>query len=226
LLYTAAQQYANGTVVARLAMAKSRTPSISSSWQRLGVLFPQIRWSKSGALLIRDGASDGLHYLFFGDSSLLPGMQVATSKDLRNWKIRPGVWLPERPNAFDRDLIEAGPMPLQLSDGNYLLIYNSARHGFPSPRPGYDFQYNVGWAILDKNDPSKILQRCQEPLLTPTLPWERGVAPWLGLVPNVVFLEGWIRAPGTTLRDNSFFAVYGAADSVLGGAIINVTITP
>jgi hypothetical protein len=40
-------------------------------------------------------------------------------------------------------------MPLPLSDGNYLFLYNSARSGYPSNKPGYDLQYNVGWAILN-----------------------------------------------------------------------------
>jgi predicted GH43/DUF377 family glycosyl hydrolase len=54
-----------------------------------------------------------------------------------------------RNNSFDSVLVEAGPMPLPLSDGNYLFIYNSARKGYPSKKPNWDMQYNVGWAVLD-----------------------------------------------------------------------------
>jgi predicted GH43/DUF377 family glycosyl hydrolase len=63
-------------------------------------------------------------------------------------------------------------MPLPLSDGNYFFIYNSARKGYPSVKPGFDFQYNVGWAVLDKDQPTKVLQRCEQPMITPVLPWE------------------------------------------------------
>ena len=65
------------------------------------------------------------------------------------------------------------------------------RHGYPSKKPNWDVQYNVGWLILDGEDPSTILQRSDEPILSPELPWEIGVSPYLGLTPNVVFVEGW-----------------------------------
>jgi predicted GH43/DUF377 family glycosyl hydrolase len=58
---------------------------------------------------------------------------------------------------FDSFLVEAGPMPLQLSDGNYLFLYNSARHGYPSKKPNWDVQYNVGYLILDENVKKKEL---------------------------------------------------------------------
>jgi len=106
-----------------------------------------------------------------------------------------------------------------LSDGNYLFLYNSARSGYTSPKPGYDLQYNVGWAILDGKDPTKIIARCDEPILTPTLAWETGKPPFLGLTPNVVFVEGW-RAVGV----DTFMIFYGAADSVIGVALVKVTV--
>ena len=179
----------------------------------------------SGALLLRDdvGSAKPVHYLIYGDSTDLPGLQVAVTKDLQKWRILPGIFLPVRPDGFDSGLVEAGPMPLRLSDGNYLFIYNSARHNYSSPKPGYDFQYNVGYAILDSTDPTKVLQRCakDKPLLSPELAWEIGAAPYLGLTPNVVFLEGWLPLPGAP---NKFLAFYGAADSVIGAGIISVDI--
>jgi predicted GH43/DUF377 family glycosyl hydrolase len=225
LLYTAAQSYPNGTVIARLAMAMTKTPTVESSWRRLGPLFPQQHWSKSGALLLRDDASPSLpHFLLFGDSTDVPGLQIAVSKNLLNWTILPGIFLPMRPDGFDSGLVEAGPMPLRLSDGNYFFIYNSARHNYSSPKPGYDFQYNVGYAVLDGRNPSQVIQRCHKstPLITPALGWERGVSPWLGLTPNVVFLEGWIAIPGSR---NQFLVFYGGADSVIGAGIISVEIS-
>ena len=52
-----------------LALATSKKPTDRKSWKRHGPLFPDLGWSKSGAMLIRDG-KPGPHYLFFGDSSL------------------------------------------------------------------------------------------------------------------------------------------------------------
>ena len=50
-------------------------------------------------------------------------------------------------------------------------------------------------------------------------PWEIGTAPYLGLTPNVVFVEGW-KAVGP----NMFDIFYGAADSVVGTARVTVQI--
>jgi len=217
LLYSAVS---SGPVVSRLALATTQTPLNASSWVRHGPLFPDLDWSKSGSLLIRDGYP-GPHYLFWGDSGRVDGLTVATSYDLLNWTNLPGVWMPMRPDKFEQSLVEAGPMPLQLSDGNYLFIYNSARPGYPSAKPNWDIQYNVGWAVLDEQDPTQVIQRCEEPILSPVFGWETGVEPFLGLTPNVVFLQGW---KPVSDQPDTFIAFYGAADSVVGVAQINVQI--
>ena len=160
-------------------------------------------------MLIRPSAP---HYLFFGDSSIVNGLQWATSNDLYSWNLQKELFLEVR-NAsyFDSGLVEAGPMPVLLSTGDYLLIYNSARHGFPSNKPvcegflivdyflrisinflsqGYDFQYNIAYAILNGTNPAQVLQRSDAPLLSPVLAWELGSPPSKVCVPNVVFAEG------------------------------------
>lgn len=63
LTYTAAQQYANGSVVARLAMATSEDGGLN--WKRLGVVFPQIPYSKSGAGEKRAALLSFCHNLFY-----------------------------------------------------------------------------------------------------------------------------------------------------------------
>jgi len=83
----------------------------------------------------------------------------------------------------------------------------------------YCFRYNVGWVILDGNDPKKILQRSETPLLTPKLAWENGTGTYLGLTPNVIFIEGWMAHPS---QIDSFIVFYGAADAYVGSALITV----
>jgi len=118
------------------------------------------------------------------------------------------VWLPVRDNTyFDNQLVEAGPMPLELSDGNYLFLYNSACH-----QQQFCSGYHIGYVILDKDDPSKIIQRCNEPIFSPIMSWEKN-----GLTPNVVFVEGWL-----PLGNDTFLAFYGAADTTIGAALITV----
>ena len=56
-------------------------------------------------------------------------------------------------------MVQTGPNPVQLSDGNYLFLYNSARY------IKNILEYNVGYVILDKNDPKKVIQRSDDPIL-------------------------------------------------------------
>eukprot|EP00298_Acanthocystis_sp_HF-20_P002513 c12926_g1_i1.p1 GENE.c12926_g1_i1~~c12926_g1_i1.p1 ORF type:complete len:356 (-),score=151.68 c12926_g1_i1:26-1093(-) len=212
LTYTAAQK--TDGIVARLALATSPD---GSNWTRKGILFPSIAWSKSGAILFRPNFSP---VMIWGDSTISPGLQFATSPDGVNWTTSSSIYLPVRPDYFDSYLVEAGPEPMLLSNGNYLFIYNSARSGYPSEKPGYHFQYNVGWAILNGSSPTlDILERCTEPIISPALLWEVGVDPYLKLTPNVIFTNGIRRE---TAKD-TFTIYYGGADSVVGAATVTVT---
>jgi len=50
------------------------------------------------------------------------------------------------------------------------------------------------------------------------LAWEKGDPPFLGLTPNVVFLEG-----AKALGGDRFLVFYGGADSVIGVGEVTVT---
>jgi predicted GH43/DUF377 family glycosyl hydrolase len=217
VLYSAVENSTGGVPISRLALQTTPDPANAKSYVDQGVLFPSIKWSKSGALLVR---KTGTSYLYWGDSSIQKGLSLATTQDLIHYTNNPGIWLPTRSDHFDSHLVEAGPMPLPLTDGNYLFLYNSARDGYPSPKPNWNLQYNLGFVILNGSDPTQILQRSEKPILSPELPWEIGTSPYLGLTPNVVFVEGW--AP---YGENSFVAFYGAADSVVGAIKLTVSIS-
>lgn len=216
MTYTAAHQFANGSVVAKLSLASS--PSLAKgSWKVLGEMLPDIPYSKSGAMVLR---GQGLPTaMIFGDSSLVPGLQLALHQGgapFINWTVQPGIYLPVRQDHFDSHLVEAGPPPLPLADGSHqIFFYNSARAGYPSPKPGYSLQYNIGYVILDSG--LKIVQRSALPILSPQLPWERGTDGSLALTPNVVFCNGAV-----ALGNNSFRLFYGGADSVIGTALVTV----
>ena len=77
---------------------------------------------------------------------------------------------------FDEHLVETGPEPLKLSDGNYLFLYNSAhKTNEVTPRPNWNLKYNIGYAILNGTNPLQVLYRSDKPLFSPELDWERGV---------------------------------------------------
>lgn len=75
----------------------------------------------------------------------------------------------------------------------------------------------MGFVILNGTDPTQILQRSDEPILSPQLEWEVS-----GLTANVVFAEGWIRLEGAANPD-TFLVFYGAADTCVGAAALTVT---
>lgn len=97
--------------------------------------------------------------------------------------------------------IGAGPEPM-LTDEGWLVCY----HGADATNA-----YALALALLDKDDPSRVLDRSSIPLLTPELPWERE-----GFFPNVVFSNGWIRWPESSDKAGRIWVYYGAADSGVG----------
>jgi beta-1,4-mannooligosaccharide/beta-1,4-mannosyl-N-acetylglucosamine phosphorylase len=96
--------------------------------------------------------------------------------------------------------IGAGPIPIETTEG-WLLIY----HGVLTSCNG--FVYSMGAALLDLDQPWKVLYRGGPYLLSPQMQYEN-----VGDVPNVVF-------PCAALTDaptGRIALYYGAADTVTG----------
>jgi predicted GH43/DUF377 family glycosyl hydrolase len=127
----------------------------------------------------------------------------------------------KRPGSFDSYVIEPGPPPVALSDGNLLFLYNGAVE-CPTGKPNYRRCYAIGWAVLNGSDPGQVLSRADKPILSPTLPWEKGNASNGDQTPFAVFIDGALRPDPTTGRPDSFIAHYGAADTSIGALRIQV----
>ncbi|CAM6001250.1 unnamed protein product [Sphagnum balticum] len=190
-----------------LNLARTANPFDRNGWDRLGPVFPNYQNSKSGALLIRES---GPHYLFWGDSDI----RVAQSNDLTSWSDIGNIIISPRTDSFDSRLVESGPPPLLLRSGNYLFLYNSAQKGWPEDR---NTAYHVGWVILDRNDPTKVLVRSESPLMGPETAWEKGESPYSCNAPNVIFLEA-----AYALGSDRFKVFFGGADATVGSAVIEV----
>lgn len=95
---------------------------------------------------------------------------------------------------WESEKIGAGPPPLQTSEG-WLLIY----HGVGKSSHG--LVYRAGIALLDLEDPGRVIARSPQPILVPEQDYEK-----MGDVSNVVFPEGVV------LRDGTLFVYYGGAD--------------
>jgi predicted GH43/DUF377 family glycosyl hydrolase len=100
------------------------------------------------------------------------------SDDVHTWDGGQAILKPEFPWEF----VQIGNCgsPIELDEGWLLLT-----HGVGPVR-----KYSIGAALLDKNDPSRVLARSREPLLRPE-PSERE-----GYVPNVVYTCGAMRHNG------------------------------
>ncbi len=216
-LYTAVGKDSKGARRAQLSLATCQGDCFTkANWQYYGPIFPDIFWCKSGSLLVHN---DTHRYLFFGDSNIA----IARTKDLIHYNHSSALLLHTRNDHFDSGIVEGGPPPLKLSDKNYLYLYNSAQHtNISNPKPGWHAQYNLGWAILDGEDPTQVIARCEQPLLSPELDWERcdnssGVWASRGLTPLVVFIEGW-----KNVAEDSFLVWYQGCDSSMGLAELKV----
>eukprot|EP01050_Picozoa_sp_SAG11_P020219 SAG11_NODE_3370_length_2493_cov_1.451128_2_plen_478_part_01 len=135
----------------------------------------------------------------------------------RDPKIGRQVLISPRPTCWDRGGICAGPSPQPLSNGDWLYVYDHDSHNASDPSG----RCSVGWSILDKDDPSRVVARGAEPVLTAVLPFERRAttnsANSSGTA-NVVFADG-LRPMG----GDSFMVIFGAADTDVGAALIQVT---
>jgi predicted GH43/DUF377 family glycosyl hydrolase len=100
--------------------------------------------------------------------------------------------------------IGGGCPPIETEHG-WALIY----HGVQETEKGR--VYSACAALLDLNDPSKEIARLPYPLFSPEYEWEL-----IGEVNNVCF------PTGTALFGNTLFIYYGAADSLIACASVNL----
>jgi len=192
-----------------LNLATTENPTVSTGWTKRGPVFPSVSNSKSAALLLR---KEPPHYLIWGDHDI----RIAKSDDPLSWPDIGEYLIQVRADNFDSQLVESGPPPMELSNGDYLFFYNSAQVGWPKD---LTTAYHVGWAILDGTDPTVIKARSNEALMGPEQAWEQGVSPYPCNAPNVVFLEA-----AYALGDDKFQVYFGGSDSTIGSAIIQVKI--
>ena len=155
-------------------------------FNRNGVLFPR---KIKGKYAMLSRPSDNGHTPF-GD------IFYSESPDMRHWGKHRHVMSPR--GRWESTKIGAGPTPIETTEG-WLLIY----HGVLTSCNG--FQYSMGAAILDIDEPWKVLYRTEPYLLSP-----RELYECVGDTPNVLF-------PCAALCDASTGRIaiyYGGADTV------------
>jgi predicted GH43/DUF377 family glycosyl hydrolase len=168
-------------------------------WERSGVLQPPE--DKDAALFPTtfDGRWALIHRPVPAMSGLGAHIWLSFSPDLRHWGDARVLLAARRGGWWDANKVGLGPPPLLTKDG-WLLCYHGVR---VTPAGSI---YRLGLALLDRDDPTKVLARGNEWVFGPQEPYEQS-----GDVPDVVFPCGWVlRDDGDTLH-----MYYGAADSVV-----------
>lgn len=162
--------------------------AIMSPDDKDAALFP--RMFKGKYMLIHRPSSDGHKAHIW----------ISSSTDLKSWgehkillNARAGGW-------WDANKIGLSAQPLETSDG-WLILY----HGVKYTAAGAI--YRLGLALLDLEDPSKVLKRSNEWIFAPEEPYEK-----FGDVSDVVFPCGWILDEVTGIVR----MYYGGADSCIG----------
>lgn len=160
-------------------------------FNRNGVLFPE---KIKGKYCMLSRPSDNGHTPF-GD------IYLSYSPDMKYWGEHRCVMkvTPFEESAWQCTKIGAGSVPIKTEEG-WLMFY----HGVINTCNG--FRYSMGAALLDLEQPEKVLYRSQPYLLAPAEDYEL-----TGDVPNVLF-------PCASLHDSDgkVAVYYGAADTVVG----------
>lgn len=167
-------------------------------YNRNGLLFPR---KVNGMYLLLSRPSDTGHTAF-GD------IFISQSPDLQFWGKHRHVMGPAKfeDSGWQCTKVGAGPTPIETDEG-WLMLY----HGVITTCQGY--VYRMGAALLDLDEPWKVLYRSKDYILAPYENYEMN-----GDVPNVTF-------PCACLTDAATGRIaiyYGCADTVTGLAFTTV----
>lgn len=187
VLYTA---YSGCGPVVSLALTED-----FEQYERLGMVMPPE--DKDAALFPH--RIGGKWYMVHRPIEKSAHIWLSASPDLIHWgehtiglNARAGAW-------WDAGKVGLSPPPLQTDDG-WLILYHGVRHTASGSI------YRLGLALLDLEDPTRVLRRADDWIFGPKEHYERE-----GDVDDVVFPCGWILDEDT----GAVRIYYGAADTCM-----------
>jgi len=174
-----------------------------------------IHWTKHGPIFARDASYksagivtrldhgrliaakiNGKYWMYWGEITV----RLATSDDLIHWTPIEAPVLEKRPGHFDSSFPEVGPPPV-LTDRGIVVLYNG--------RSAETHSYSVGEALFSAGDPSHLIDRTENAVFQPELPWEK----------TGQYTAGTTFAEGLVFFQDRWFLYYGCADSFVGVAV-------
>ena len=175
-MYTAASSYGSLLALAKTTDFKTfeRMALVSEPENKDGVLFPKKINGRYARLDRPIGMGTG-------------SIWVSYSPDLINWGNSEVIITP-RSGYWDDYRIGASIPPIETENG-WLEIYHGVKDTSHGPI------YRLGAAMLDRDDPTKVLCRSAIPILAPREDYER-----TGDIPNVVYSTGAIMENDGTIK--------------------------
>lgn len=199
VVYTA---YSKGGPLVSMALTRD-----FKAFERLGPIMPPE--DKDAALFPRriNGKWVLIHRPISAHSGSGAHIWISRSDDLKFWgqhqiliKARKGGW-------WDANKVGLNTPPLETSEG-WLILY----HGVRQTAAGAI--YRLGLALLDHDNPFRVLRRSDEWVFGPQESYERE-----GDVDDVVFPCGWVHDKNT----GEIKMYYGGADTCIAMATANVS---
>lgn len=127
---------------------------------------------------------------------------IRFSNDLMVWETESKLLLAGREGTWEEKI--GGSTPPLKTDKGWLIIY----HGVENGGQGY---YRVGAALLELNDPTKVISRLEDFIMEPEHDYEiEG------------YYKGCVFPTGNMIIDQTLYIYYGAADKYIGLATCNI----
>ena len=160
-----------------------------------------VHWKKQGIIMKGEKSAalyhekiEGKYVMFIGGLNI----RVATSSNLKNWKLEEKPILKVRKDKFDSKFVEVGPPPFKFED-KLVLFFNTTNN---------KSVFQLSLALL-KNS-CKVVYRAEKPLMKPVTPYEK-----FGLIKNVIFATGLVE------WKEQYFLYYGGADTTINVATVS-----
>jgi beta-1,2-mannobiose phosphorylase / 1,2-beta-oligomannan phosphorylase len=178
------------------------------NWRRLGrmtqsnlddrdvILFPE-KINGKFAMLHRPKEWKGNGY-----GCIEPSIWITFSDDLMVWTEKSHLLMTGRKGTWEEKI--GGSTPPLRTDAGWLIVY----HGVENGGKGY---YRVGAALLDLDNPTKVIARATDWIMEPEHPYELEG-----------FYKGCVFPTGNMIIDDTLYVYYGAADKYVGLATCKI----
>ncbi|MFA5991630.1 MAG: pesticidal protein Cry7Aa [Candidatus Doudnabacteria bacterium] len=167
-------------------------------WEKDLILFPK---KFNHKLLLLHRVMPGLQYMYLDNLDQLKSQEFWEDqlKELHKHVVmNPKFW-------YETRKIGASCAPIETPFG-WIQIY----HGVEETPTGNVYRASV--ALLDLNDPTKVIGRLAEPLFSPQKEWEKS-----GIADNVIFPSA------ACVYGEELYIYYGAADTRIAVASVNLS---